>query len=430
MLMAALAPFAMAQDHHAPTDAPPDRALHDARDERPQVTAAVAQAVISLREDVERASINRHVTVGEFIHRLHAEDDLTAALMRAEMVGGPRWVDNDTCEIQLEMSGTRVARILEQLGATSPDSPAKAEDLSRLTIAWQRKVFTGVGSSTSVARAERYRPRGNDSAWAAVSDADRAKAVAAAKDDAVGRVINSLKPIPLAKGSTIGDALADPKVHKDLEDWLQNRPVTRIDYKRDYQVELTMAGTPGGVFDLLRRSITKNNVNVAVPTNEAGWAAVREDFEKNMAIPVGRSTAPGAPAEAHAGGATLPRTTAPVAVNNDPPVHLGLGRPPTWVSERIEVEGVADVPDFKLKGAREAEAAARRKLTDQVYALALTPSLTVGKAADRSPRVKDAVARVIDKARVAKTDYYAKKGVSVIVRMDLQDVWDAVRAAE
>src|SRR6476469_908101 len=94
-------PLAMAQERRAPADAPPparsDRLLRDARDERPQVTAAVHEAVISLREQIERASINRHLTVGEFIQRTHAEDDLTAALMRAEMVGGPRWVDNDTC---------------------------------------------------------------------------------------------------------------------------------------------------------------------------------------------------------------------------------------------------------------------------------------------------------------------------------------------
>src|SRR5690349_4016932 len=81
-----IAPVAMAEDHHAPADAPPpSRSPRDARDDRPQVTAAVSQAVVALREDVERASINRHLTVGEFIHRLHAEDDLTKALMRAEM---------------------------------------------------------------------------------------------------------------------------------------------------------------------------------------------------------------------------------------------------------------------------------------------------------------------------------------------------------
>src|SRR5947209_7626125 len=72
--------------------AKPERSTRDARDDRPQVTAAVHQAVSSMRDQIERTSVTRHVTVGDFLQRLHAEDDFAAALIRAEMVGGPRWV--------------------------------------------------------------------------------------------------------------------------------------------------------------------------------------------------------------------------------------------------------------------------------------------------------------------------------------------------
>src|SRR5438309_9939292 len=80
--------------------------------ERPQVDAATTEAISSLRDAIERASINRHVTVGEFLRRTGGGEDLSRALARAELVGGPRWVDADTCQVQLEMSGPRIVRIL------------------------------------------------------------------------------------------------------------------------------------------------------------------------------------------------------------------------------------------------------------------------------------------------------------------------------
>lgn len=448
-MAAAVAGLAGPQAHAQPLPPEPrpaeraertDRISHDPRDERPQVQAATAEAVAALRDEVERASINRHMTVGEFVRRVHAEEDLTRALQRAEMVGGPRWVDNDTCEVQLEMSGSRVGHILEQIGATSPDSPVKAEDLSVLPIAWRRKTFSGVGSSTSLARVEKVRPR--DTGWSQVTDAERSKAIATAKDDAIGRVIDSIKPIALTKDTTVGDAMqVNPAVRKDVEEWLAVRPVTRLEFRRDQQVELTMAGTPTGLAEALRRSIIKTDL--PQPANEAGWAAVRADFERKMANPIGRaSVIPGG----SGGGATTEKTG--VAAGNDapppkgvvpaaassvvsrPPPRFSLGRTPDWTSERLEAEGVADVPDFKLKSAREAEAEARRKLLDRINGLELSNKVTVGKAAEQNPRVRDAVNHALDKARVAKTDYYNKKGVAVVVRMDLQDLWDALKTAE
>jgi hypothetical protein len=102
---------------------------------------------------------------------------------------------------------------------------------------------------------------------------------------------------------------------------------------------------------------------------------------------------------------------------------------PAWVDRRLEAEGVAEGGGYKLRAAREAEAIARRKLADAIGELPLSEGLTVSKAAERSPRVKDAIASALDKAKV-KTDYNHAGGVAVNLKLDLQDLWDALRAGQ
>jgi hypothetical protein len=383
--------------------------------ERPQVAAATAEAVANLRDTIERASINRRVTVAEFLRRTAAEDELTKGLQRAELVGGPRWVDNDTCQVQLEISGPRVASILQTIAiAHKDDSPVPPEEVVRLGEDWRRRTFSGFGTSTAFGRVAKARPVGADGTWRSVPDADRQKALAAAKADAIGRVLDSIKPLPLTPDKTVADALANPDVRKDLNDWLENRPVTRVEYRRDMQVELYMAGTAGGCFDVLRRSVS-DHTDWKLPRTEAGWAANREQFERHMASPIGRGSAPApVPTSAMADARPVPRAVLPTA-------------PPDWVDRKLEAEGVADGGGFKLKAAREAETIARRKLADAINDLPLAGGVTVGKAAEKDPRVHDAISAALDKAK-SRTDYNHAGGVAVNLKLDLQDLWDSLRA--
>jgi hypothetical protein len=199
-------------------------------------------------------------------------------------------------------------------------------------------------------------------------------------------------------------------------DWLAVRPVIRIEYRLDLQVEITMAGTPNGMFDTVRHAVTERS-DLPIPRDEAGWALVRHDFETRMAVPTGRGSA--------AGAATLPVGVRAARVRVTMPP-----RAPEWTARRVDVQAVADTGDSKLKGAREAESAARRKLAAEIDALPLDRDLTVGKAAEQDPRVHDAVLVALDKARTTNTDYTHQKGVAVTLQLDLQDLWDALRASE
>lgn len=383
--------------------------------DRPQVAAATTEAVANLREQIERTPITLHVTVGEFLRRTGGSDDLTKTLARAELVGGPRWVDADTCQIQLEISGPRIAHLLNQIAANHPrESPINAKELSRETETWRERTFSGTGSSTAFGRVNKLRGPALTGSWANVSDADRQKALAAAKADAIARVIDSIKPIPLASGKTIGDALANPEVHTALLDWLENRPITRVDYRRDLQLELSMAGTPHGCFDTLRHAITKHS-DLLIPRDEAGWSDIRTDFEHRMASPIGHATAS---ATAPAAGPILqhPRLALP-------------STPPSWIERKLEVEGIADPGNSKLRAAREAESIARRALAEEIGRLPLSPGLTIAQASEQNPHINDAVSQALDKTK-SKTDYNHRRGVSVILTLDLHDLWDSLRAAQ
>jgi hypothetical protein len=391
----------------------------DARPDRPQAAAATAEAVANLRDQIEREPIGRDLTVGEVIRRSRGEDELTRALQGAELVGGPRWVDNDTCQVQLEISGTRAARSIQHIVTTSRERPPLSPDeLSRLSTDWQRRTFTGSGSSTAFNRAAAVRPRlSANSPWSTVPDATRRKVLSSAKEDAINRVIDSIRPIEISKGKTVGDALDQPEVRRAVMDWLAVRPVIRIEYRLDSSVEITLAGTPNGLFDTVRHAVIEHS-DLPIPRDEAGWAVVRHDFETRMAVPVGRSSAAGA-------------TTGPINAADMARGRFELPpRAPSWVRQRVDVEAVADLTESKLKCAREAEAAARRKLAAEINALPLTRGITIGKAAEQDPRVRDAVYAALDKARTTSTDYTHKKGVAVTLQLDLQDLWDALRGAE
>lgn len=389
------------------------RLMADDRADRPQIAAATDEAVIKLRKQIERTSLTSHLTVGEFLRATGGTDDLTHVLARAEMLGGPRWVDAETCQIQLNISGARVAHVLQQIAAVHPaDSPLTGNEVARETENWQWRTFSGTGVSTAFGRVATLRTNGLTGGWANVSDADRQKALAAAKADAMSRVVDSLKPIGLVKGKTVGDALANQEVHRALSDWLENRPVIRVEYRRDLQLELSMAGTPDGCFSVVRAAIVKFT-DLPTPATEAGWAEVRSEFERRMSAPIGRATAPGA---IGAQPAARSRTVLPA-------------KAPEWVGRKLEAEGIADSGSSKLKAAREAEGIARKKLTDEVRHLPMPGGLTLGKIADQDPSLHEAVKKVLDRA-ATQIDYNHRKGVSAILHLDLREVWDALRAAE
>lgn len=383
--------------------------VDDAR--RDQVEAATSTAVAALREAIAQNPIGRNVTVQDLLDRTKGGKKLTETLQRAQRIGGPRWADDQTCQVRLEIAGSRVAGALVQIAASDPDrSPVPANVLAVRLSDWNKRTFSATGTSTGAAEIEHVRPRDESDAWSAVGDDARRAAVENAKQDAVNKAIDSVAPIKLPDGRPAGEALASPASRERLSTWLAQRPVTEVEFQDDLQVALSLATPPMEFYQALRSA-----VDVKGASDDAAWAPVREEFERRAGSSVGRAAV---------------ATTATNPANALRPASVELPAiPPAWTNDQVDADGTAPAGTSKLKSARVAEADAAENLLAELEKLPLAPGQTVGDAARDNPRVRSALARAVKRARPSKVDYGNDGSVRVHVVMNLRDLWDELRAA-
>jgi hypothetical protein len=377
---------------------------------RAQVDAATANAVEALRTQIGDTQLSRNLTVQDVLDRTHGNETLSKALWRAQQIGGPRWLDSQTCQVRLEISGTRVASVLTQIVTTNARySPITPEYLSARLRDWDRRTFSATGTSTGAAAVEDARPRRGE-AWASISDDARRQAVSAAKHDAIGRILESIRPIAFVPGKTVGDVLAVPSVGSAVEQWLESRPVTRVEFRDDLQVHVTLAAPADELAETFRAAASSQK-QVRLPPDEPTWEIIRQDFVSRLSSTTGHGTA------------ARPAT----AVE---PVAIALPQtPPDWVNRQLDAEGTARPrAGSRLKSARAAEADAIAHLRSQVNALPLAGGSTLGEAAAHDPRLADAVSRALSQARTYKVDYRPDGSAYVRMTLDLREVWEAIRA--
>lgn len=369
---------------------------------RDQERAATAAAVRGLVEAAARETVAPGVTIGNLLDQTKGHETLTKELSRAEKIGGTRWVGN-TAQVRLEISGSRVAQALVNIAANEPKkSPIAADVLAVKLKGWNARTFSATGSSTGAAEIEHARPAGEALAWAAVSDEDRRAAVAAAKENAIDAALESVRDVKLPDGKTAGEALKDPPVRERLHAWLSTRPVTQVQFRDDLTVAVQLAAPPAELFDAFRDALRYGEPDAAA------WESIRGDFERRLAVPSGTAAV---------GGDAGPMK---------PAVQLP-SLPPMWTNRQIEAEGSATAGGSKLKCARLAEAEAAKVFAAEIEALPLTDALTIGQAAQRDPRIREAVDRAALRGRTYKVEYDSDGGARVWVQLDLHHVWEELR---
>ena len=388
---------------------------------RAQVRAATADAVSNLLEEVSRASLARNLSVGEFLRRTNSSDELVKVLQRAQQVGGPRWIDDHTCQIELQISGPVVAGALNRIAAANPRAtPISPRELARVVKEWDERSFSATGAATS--RLPAVRVRGSDrighprtGGWQEISQKARDQAVAAAKLDAARRSMSSVRPITLTPRSTVGDALAVKGVGERMQEWYVSQPAARVELTDDMEAVVELEGTPAESFETFHDLALKQK-EVAVPADEREWDRVKEDFERRMVTPIGRAVVP----MDGPGGEAVMAGPKPLALP---------GHSPAWARRRLEATGSGKAHS-KLMAARDGEAAAEAKLRRQIEELELTPTQTVGQAAKEDPRVERAINRALGRTRIGKADYHADDSAEVSVYLDLGDFWRELREGE
>jgi hypothetical protein len=403
---------------------------------RAQVQAATKDAIANLYDEVTRVQIGRRLSVGEFVDRTRSRDDLVRVLQRAQQIGGPRWIDDKTCQIEVQISGVAVGQALRRVAAANPkDSPISANEISRIVKDWDDRSFSATGLATSrvpVARAKPRTPRMGLQLdpWWNVPDAAREQAVAAAKADAARRSLSSLKPVLLTPRSDVGDVLALKDVNEAMQTWFVAQPAAKVELLEDLRAEVEVAVGPVETFQKFRVLATKQT-DVPVPADDQGWAKVRDAFERRMATPIGRAVAQ--PKAAVRGndviGVKPPNGNNLVGVGAEKPLDLPKGAP-AWAKKRIQATGRGETGRGKLANARLAEASAEEKLRVQIEDLTLNDGVSIGKAARTDARVAQAIKRALAKAKVDDADYHRDGSADVTVYLDLDKLWQELHDAE
>jgi hypothetical protein len=395
----------------------PAHAQRGRRDDprRAQVAAATENAIASLREQIVTKQLRRNLTVQTFLDETAGNNDLNRLLARSQLIGGPRVIDDDgTTQVRLEISGARVAQLLLLLGSSKADwASIKPDALAVELQSWNRLTFSAIGTSTGAAGAVNAMPppREQAGAWKDVDEETRRGAIALAKNDAVSRVITSVEPSGLSAAVTVRDLFtSEPKVREELDAWLASRPVTRIDFRDDLSVEVTLAALPGDAFDAFKTFVPAGD--------KFDWASAREHWIARMAPPVGI--------------ARVQRGQNPILASTMPrPAIVLPARAPDWVTQEIEAEGTAAAQDTKLKTARLAESDATNKLREQIAELSLTHELSLGAAARDDARIAEAIDRALNEnAQTVESKYRPDGSASVRVALSLRDLWDEMRRAQ
>ena len=373
----------------------------------PQAEAAVADARESLRHQVLSTVVVRGITVGELLERTGTGEDLGKLLGGAQQIGGTRWLDDQTAQVRLVIEGGAVAEFLNQVVAKNAEKvPVPVDEVRKALGDWKGRSFSATGTSTGPADVTRLAPPAGDVNWGSVPATERNRALAAARENAVSRVLDSLRPIEMGDGKTVGDALGEAEAGKVVNDWLANRPVTSVDFHDDLSVRIVMS-TPGDeLWQVLRNALTKQK-QLAVPATDSGWSLLQKQVEARLAPAVGV----GLVQVAKGGGPGVEKLLPDIA--------------PAWAGQSMQAEGTSPSKGSKLHTARAAEALAMEKLRGQVEALKLKDDLTVGQAEKREARIERAVARALGKARPYQVDY-GQGSVTVKVTMNLSEVWGAM----
>jgi hypothetical protein len=366
---------------------------HDA-----EIAAATENARAALRLELLDWTITPSLKVEDLLEHSGKTKPFDAVIDRAQQMGGVRWLDDQTCQVRLEITGREAAAALLRIASDkSTHVPRSAGEFRRALGRWDDLNFCADGTSIAPTLAARLAPAGAGP-WATVSDRERQAALVAARDNAVDRIVQSIGMVGLPHGHRLAEVLADRHASATVVSWLQSRPITAVQFGEDLEVRLTIAAPPAELWTVLRPTLA-DQLRVPTPTGDAGWQTLRSAVMAHVGPGVGRSFAvEAAPAQ---------------------PAIVLPAQPPAWAATIATADGNARSAGFQLRTARAAEQVALDHLRAKIDSLPLTSQLTLGQAAATDPRIAKAIDRAIDMAQTYQVDYDAPAPGSARAKVQL-----------
>jgi hypothetical protein len=371
------------------------------------VRAAQEDGVRALKAEISRLPLGGGWTVGRFVGEFDANNDLMSELRVANQIGAPRWVEN-TCQVQLRIARVRVVRALQRIAAANR-APVTAVQIERAAQRWPEDAFDVTGTSALPEALKFVRPVAGDP-WLGVAAEQRQKALDRAAEEASASAMKSVSGVRLAGGRTLGDAFADPQIAKSVKAWLASRPVTRVDFRDDLEVEVVLAADREDFFAAVREAL-EGQKSLPLPQDAAQWQEVERDFVQAARTAVGRARVGAAPDQKIERGG----------------MFQWPANAPEWATQELEVVGRGEPRGTKLKTMAAADADAAAVLRRRIAELPLGQGMTVGKLAERDRAVADSVDRFVSLVRFYQTTPNLDGSMTVALRVDLRDLWEELQ---
>jgi len=372
-----------------------------------QITAAASNAVEKLAADVLDEQIGVDLTVADFVHDTTSLDALMYLLRQSQQIGGPRWLDDQTCQVKLAMEGPRVLEMLRQAAELNVNTtPIPSQALVKRLKDWKDRTFVATGTAITLRAAQELRPPASG-AWDQIPEAARKDAVVAAARNASDKAMEDLKSIEYQPGQALSSALGNQAVQQKLQTYLSDRPVTSVHFSNDGSVETTLAmgedDLVGAVIDALRSS------SIEISNDPDQLKRLHDQIDGKLNAVTGRAKA----------GFTL--QSRPVAAVMLP------GTPPEWIKNPITVGGSASAGGNRLKTARIAEDQALAALLKHMESLPLNNNRTVGEWASQNASVRHVLDQMLIRAKVTRIEYAPDGSAAVKVTLDPRDLWDELQ---
>jgi hypothetical protein len=375
-----------------------------------QISAATVGAVMRLEEDIGSERLAPRLTVRQFLQRTGSEPELSKILHRADRIGGPRWLDDQTCQVKLSVSGARVESLLEKTAADQGiASPIPAAAISEKLRDWSGRSFLATGTSLARARVQSIRPIGNKS-WEKVDDASCRRAIDEAAADASRKALEAIGKLRLGDGRFVSEILNDPAVGEQVDRWLATRPVTNVRFHDDLSVELTLGVTA----DEALRMLSPAGAAQSGPNPATGLQLVASSTRGDV----------------RQAGQCLPPATGRGKVvlsdqaSSSSAVRMLPLQPPPWSRQAIRAEGKSTSRGSRLKTSRAAEAQAFEKLQQIVAALPLDANTTLSDIQKQNPAVLQTTSLAVAHARISEINYLTTGEATVVLELDGRDLWD------
>jgi hypothetical protein len=381
-----------------------------------QVTAATANAVDALDQEISNQPWGSQHTLRDFLQQNHGDPALRDWLKGLAPLGGPRWLDDQTCQVRLEADGDKIADELVSIARQHPGA-TDAGSLDQAFADLRQRRFEATSTSAAADTVNNLSPTTPGTTWDKMNAGQRRQVLINARQSAANRVLLALSPLEISDGQSVGQALQnDPNLRTELFNYLQTAPVTSVDFQNNLQVQIELRPSHEELAQIIYAAV---NHKKAADFSSEDFRKL-SDFRARIALHINSVTGSASAAEEYNSAAPLPASAVVVIPQ----------QPPAWVDDQMDVIGHGFVPGSQLKSIHAAEHDARINLRTRLQALHLDDSHTIMDAATHDPHVSDAINQALEQARPYKSDFNADGSVTTHEILDLHDFWQALAGAQ